>query len=459
MKPKTKIQRRFVEMAERLPELSEADRTWMRGLFKPQVRLFNLPHAGHAFHCQCCGHVSEMKGRVPEDGAPEWVCPECGAVCEVIRDRGPRYMSRYTTVETEKYCTKVDVFEGVQVFRNIVARRINYYGGRTRWEYSEVWQNWIQDDGREVITSRPYTRGINFFNWYEQGPVGIGSHNGHCSGYYEWNDVYDCYGHFVLPKPRFTGMLRRNGYAGWVVRLPKMNVAEAAMKVLTDPFAEELAKVGQRWLFRAYVREPSRFREREMRAAVRICVRNGYKVTDAKMWLDYVDDLIELGRDCRNRVYVCPDNLRMAHSWSDRMVTKKREREEFEERKAEALENEDMYRAMKSRYFGIVFGDDVVTISVLQSVADVLAEGIAMHHCVFNHGYWKEKDSLILSARLVKDGSRCETVEVSLKRFEVLQSRGLQNCVTKEHDRIVRLVRENMEEIKRAKRKRMKKIA
>lgn len=454
MRPKTKKQRQFVEMAGRLPVISEADKAWMMGHFKPQVRLVNLPHTGHAYHCQCCGKVVEYPGRYAEiDKCLRWRCPECGADCEVVVDRGPRTMSRYTNIETEMYFTKVDVFEGVQVFRQIVANRRNVYGCPTEWEFPELWQNWVLADGSEVITSRPYTRGISFFNWYDKGEIGIGMHNHHCSGYYEWRDVYDCYGHFILPKPRFTGLLRRNGYRGWITKA-RLNVVEAAKGVICDPFAEELAKVGQKALFVEYVKHPHRFRNKEVRAAVRICVRNGYKVRDALLWLDYVDDLVELGKDCRNKVYVCPDNLREAHAWSDRMVRRKREQEEIEERKAEALEYEETYHKRIARYLGIEFGDERVWISVLRTVLDVLEEGTRMHHCVFSHGYWKDKDVVLLSARSVSDGSRVETIEVNLKRFEVVQSRGLQNVMTKDHARIVRLVRENMDAFRKAKRRR-----
>lgn len=454
MKQRTKKQRQFVGMAGRLPVISEADKAWIVGQFKPQVRLVNLPHAGHAYHCQCCGKVIEYPGRIAEiDKCLPWRCPECGKVCEVVVDRGPRTMSRYTTIETEKYYTKVDVFEGVQVFRQFVASRRNVYGRPTEWEFPEVWQNWVLDDGSEVITSRPYTRGVSFFNWYEQGEIGIGVHNHHCSGYYEWRDVYDCYGHFILPKPRFTGLLRRNGYRGWITKA-SLNVAEAAKAVLSDHFAEELAKVGQNALFVEYVKHPYRFRNQEVRAAVRICVRNGYKVKDARMWLDYLDDLDELGKDLHNKVYVCPGDLREAHAWSDRMIRRKREQEQIEEQKADALEYEEIYQKRMARYLGIEFGDDKVWISVLRTVLDVLEEGTRMHHCVFSHGYYKDKDVVLLSARSVPDGERVETIEVNVRTFEVMQSRGLQNVCTKEHGRIVRLVRENMDAFRKAKRRR-----
>ena len=45
-----------------------------------------------------------------------------------------------------------------------------------------------------------------------------------------------------------------------------------------------------------------------------------------------------------------------------------------------------------------------------------------MQHCVFTNEYYLKADSLILSATI--DGKRIETIEVSLKRMEVVQSRG-----------------------------------
>ena len=65
-----------------------------------------------------------------------------------------------------------------------------------------------------------------------------------------------------------------------------------------------------------------------------------------------------------------------------------------------------------------------------------------MHHCVFTNEYYRRDDSLILSASI--DGQRLETVEVSLSRLEVAQSRGVCNKQTEYHDKIVRLVNDNM---------------
>jgi hypothetical protein len=83
------------------------------------------------------------------------------------------------------------------------------------------------------------------------------------------------------------------------------------------------------------------------------------------------------------------------------------------------------------------------------SVAEMLEEGAKMHHCVYKMGYYKKPESLILSAR-DRGGNRLETVEVNLKRFQVVQSRGLQNNPTSAHGDIVALVEKNMNLIRTA---------
>ena len=81
----------------------------------------------------------------------------------------------------------------------------------------------------------------------------------------------------------------------------------------------------------------------------------------------------------------------------------------------------------------------------------MILEGRAMHHCVGR--YHTKKDSLILSATI--NGKRIETVEVSLSQMKVVQCRGVCNSNTEYHDRIIKLVEDNAEQI----RQRMKQVA
>ena len=61
--------------------------------------------------------------------------------------------------------------------------------------------------------------------------------------------------------------------------------------------------------------------------------------------------------------------------------------------------------------------------------------------CVFSNAYYLKEDSLILSATI--DGKRIETIEVSLRTLEVVQSRGVCNKNTAYHEQIVNLVNAN----------------
>ena len=85
------------------------------------------------------------------------------------------------------------------------------------------------------------------------------------------------------------------------------------------------------------------------------------------------------------------------------------------------------------------FSDGEICIKVLDSVEAIRQEGEAMHHCVFTNEYYLKADSLILSATI--DGKRIETIEVSLKRMEVVQSRGVCNKNTPYHGQILKLMK------------------
>ena len=96
----------------------------------------------------------------------------------------------------------------------------------------------------------------------------------------------------------------------------------------------------------------------------------------------------------------------------------------------------------QKQYFTVLTtsGEYQVLRKFLLVVEEMETEGRLMHHCV--GGYHNRKNSLILSARI--DGRRIETVEVSLKTFEVVQCRGVCNENTEYHDRIIALVNSNM---------------
>ena len=468
MKPKGKIQTQLVEWAGMLPPLDEKRKEWAKGLFKPQAKYYSRRGNNCEFWCQCCGHIEPTLGKwlLADYCIDTWVCPECGAECEVLPQYSGGWGHNYNpktgqfSKSSQDYAlvTLVDVFKGVQVFRTFEVNRWNRRDGNdergrwrtkpTEWCYEEVWQNWIFENGKEYITAKSYTRSPFSFSWHYGSGWGIAHHNGHCGGQYVMEDVFELSGHDYFPGKRILPTLRRNGLKTKHVGAHGMDPARLAVRLLTDNRFEEVVKLGQVSLA-AYFLDSARHSIGDYIHAIRICTRNGYTVRDAGLWIDYIDDLVFLGLDTHSPHYVCPKDLRKAHARTSRRRERIVEARKREEQAREAKKWEARYAVAKAPFLGIVFGDDRVVISVLQTVEDVRLEGKAMHHCVFANGYYKKHDRVLLSARDMK-GNRLETIEIGLDPFKVLRSRGLQNGSTKEHQRIVELCNANMDLFRRA---------
>lgn len=170
------------------------------------------------------------------------------------------------------------------------------------------------------------------------------------------------------------------------------------------------------------------------------------------MWFDYIDLLEYFHKDTHSPHYICPENLKREH---DNLMDKKTRIEKAAELKrqiAQAEKHEKDYKKHRGMFFGICFGNENIVVTVISSVKEMAEEGTMMHHCVYANGYYDHKShpySLILSAK-DKDGHRLETVEVSTKTWQVLQSRAVCNGTSKYHDEIVKLVEQNIGLFKKA---------
>lgn len=98
-------------------------------------------------------------------------------------------------------------------------------------------------------------------------------------------------------------------------------------------------------------------------------------------------------------------------------------------------------------YIGLKFQKNGISISPLYSVSAFYAEAKIMHHCVWSCSYYNHRNCLILSAR--KEGKVLETIEVNLKTYKIVQSRGVCNKNSDYHNQIVDLVNKNMNLIRR----------
>ena len=243
-------------------------------------------------------------------------------------------------------------------------------------------------------------------------------------------------------------ILKRNGLKGSFHNMQPRDVIEG---LIQNNMFETLWKCRQYSLLHALAFGWNRdYNNAEKMSAVKIALRHGYKVTDGRMWLDMVDMLERSQKDIRNPKFLCPTDLKKGHNkalvWFKRYDEKQRkirDRNKLIEDKKVAKK----YEISRKCFMGMVLSNGKVVITVLPTVKSVMQEGEAMHHCVFAAEYYKKLDSLLLTAKV--NGERAETIEVDLKRYELVQSRGVCNQNSKYHEEIVNLLNENMDVIKK----------
>lgn len=243
-------------------------------------------------------------------------------------------------------------------------------------------------------------------------------------------------------------ILNRNGLKGSFHNMQPRDVIEGLLK---NNMFETLWKRGQFSLLQALAYEWNRdYNNAGKMAAVRVALHHEYKIYDGRMWVDMINLLEKAHKDIRNPKFVCPADLKKGHDQALGWCNRYEERQRKIAERNKLLEDEKAakrYEAARSRFSGLKLTDGIIVVQVLPTVKDIMQEGKAMHHCVFAAGYYKRLDSLLLTAKV--NGERTETIEVDLKRYELVQSRGVCNQNSKYHDRIVNLVNENMNVIRK----------
>ena len=435
MKPRTKLQKQIVELSKKLPPLTEAQKKYAGTLFET----FGYYWKKGEVWCQCCGHIDIVMQPMlaVSIGVGSHTCPNCG---KVLNLKHWNQSIRKSLSEALDYSV-AQPFKGYMVVRTFRVQRDNIKGFDTHLLMYETFQNWIAEDGKEMILGKKYTRSPFHFSWDYTSEMDVKFHNHSATGYYEMKDVFDVSGNYLYPRVSVTSRLKRNGWTNKLLKLKRISIVDAMKQLLNNPIAETVVKTGQLKVFEYMLRKGNYTITHQH--ALNICNRNGYIVKDASMWFDYLGLLDYFRLDTHNPHYVCPADLKAEH---DRLLRKKQRveaRRKEEEKRRQIADWEKVYKKEKGKFFGICFGDGNIAISVIQSVAEIAEEGEAMHHCVFSAEYYKRPDSLILSAK-DSAGNRLETVEVSLSTFKVVQSRAVCNKTTPYHNRIINLVEKNI---------------
>ena len=418
MKPRTKLQFRVEDLSSRLPDIENMMLSW--------AKVDCLYHKGYATKsrviCMDCGQRFSP-GIVNRKRA---ICPHCGAKLKVED-------TRKRTYKQSMVIAMADTCEEFQVIRNFELYAYYREEKEPRYFIREILQHWIKDDGSREVVARAMNTGC--YSWCGELEIRkkiVGSY--YNSGN---NDVYcDKYHPSSVFRHKYIRMgidhrLQGVSFLTAINSIPYASKAETLLKArryeLLDYWNGHRSKIDKYW--------PS----------IKICLRNKYRIKDASMWFDYMELLERYHKDLRNAHYVCPKNLKKAH---DFYVEKKKRDDEKERRERdmqrllELKEAAQKYIEEKSRFFDLELSDGKIIVVPLKNIEEFKQEGDIMHHCVFTNEYFKKKDALILSARIGK--KHIETIEINLKTLNIVQSRGVCNTNTEYHDRIIGLVKKNI---------------
>lgn len=412
MIPRTRFQHLVARANENLPKLSQAPIEWA---FRHTLRHFAFRNAKGQTYCLDCGHQWSESA-----SSKSVICPNCGArlTLQDTRCRKATDKSYFSTLTTK---------EGLQVQR-VFRLTAEYRKGKPAYIWHiEIARYWTDEKGKSAITALKRNMGYYLDNFAFSSDIELRND----SSIYQ--RVADCE---VYPVYSAISILRRNGLKGSLTGITPQKLIEGLIK---DSRIETLIKAGRKAELAYFLNAPTALDR--CWSALKIAIRQNYRIEDTSLWADYITLLERCGKDTHNAHYVCPINLKAAHDHYNHLAEQIRLKEEREKQRAKALANESRFRELKAKFFGLTFKSGKIEVIVLDSVEAYYDEGTALHHCVGQSEYYLKPNTLVLSARI--EGERIETVELSLDTFKVLQSRGLCNKDTPYHKRIINLVQKN----------------
>lgn len=343
---------------------------------------------------------------------------------------------------------KTEYFAIYEVVGNWQVIRMFMYRSWTKRHEAlhEPLRYWLKADGSFVIECKKRQCLGNYYidAWSWDSSMEIRKPSG--------RDVRDLFCNHVRIRSLIPELKRTKFYANnicvqnlmpfWLVR-----------SLLTNNRVETFFKLRQKWLTWKFYHYDTL--KENVWQAIRVALRHGYhwdSQQEINDWCDMIRDLEYLGKDTNNPHYICPAILSEAHQHWIEKAQQKRNFECLEKERKEVEAYEPIFYQNRKKFFGMLFTDGEINIEIIPTAMGIKEEGLKMHHCV--GGYYNRPKSLILSAKI--DGKRIETIEVNLNDYRLVQSRGLQNQSTEYHDRIVKLVNDNMKEIKKRNRRKLK---
>jgi hypothetical protein len=432
MKPKTALQKQVAKLSATLRPISSVQTEWA---YKHCIEHIAYHTKNGTTTCPDCGHVWHTKGTLV-DTLCGCSCPNCGTELKVQE-------TRKRTQNQTSYFSVITTCKGFQVIRVAQVRYESRKREPMRFYCSEVVQRWISPDAK--VTDMALLRGFTFCYcdvWALDSDMEIRPHNSLYDDVVALSDVY--------PRMSILPQLKRNGFKGNFHGVSPLRLFNA---LLSDPRIETLMKSGEIEEMKYFLSNPAT--ADNLWASYLIAKRHHYKINNIGMWCDYLMMLKNLDKDIRNPKNICPQDFIEAHDRASRMIDAKRDkaiaermrqaeiaqREREQQQLLQEKEREEEFKALKSKFFGLVISDNEICVKVLESIDEYYEEGKKQDICVFGAGYYLKADTLILSARI--NGQIVETVEVDLRTLKVVQCHGKYNKDTEYHDRIINLVNSN----------------
>ena len=373
-----------------------------------------------------CGHEWQ------EVGFGIYRCPNCGERVEIrnTKERVRQDKSYFNVITT------MEDYQVVRMFLMIVEMR---KGMKANPAYLEIGSYWIDPKGNATVIGLQRTLGHYIDSFAFGSPLEIRRDN-------------DAFQHiadqWVYPRIKATDTIKRNGFKGSCYHIHPVTMFQ---ELLTNPKAETLMKANEIELLRYLCARPTYKADIETYwNTIKIANRNGYKVKDSQMWMDYIKMLERCGKDIQSPKYICPSNLQEAHDEYVEKVNRQRRKEQREKVRQQAIEDKARFEELKSRYFGLAMTDGEIEIHSIDSIDDYYKIGEKNHICCGTAKYFLKEKTLTLTAYIGE--KQIATVEISLDDFRIIQCRAFANGICEYREQIAGIIQANKKMIAERKR-------
>lgn len=429
MKPKTKEQKRLLEIVQTLPELTDKQIKY----YKANSFVTEMIESRGRLVCSDCGHAWKHKDA---DKLTKTKCPNCGHRGNVTHNKAVDKQISYFVISS--------AVEDYQILRYIQVRRRSEANKVYHW-HKEVGSIVFDGKGKKTeFTLKRFTMTWCIDAWCFDSEIELRSSS---------SEVLYCLRPMAMITQSITPTLERNGWDG---KMLNNHATRLVHLLLVNPTVESWWKMGHKGIVADVLSRYSFLSNDEIRI-IKLATRHNRIFRTREEWVDFQDflkDLKYLGKDIFNPSIIFPENFDEAHHiWHERRMRKEEKAREIARRERQIEENNRRFEEAQkeqeknewiehytSHFASMDFERAGYRFKPLLSAEDFQTEADAMAHCI--RTYYGKKNALLLSISC--GGEKLETAEIDLSIGEVIQCRGRFNQPTEHHDTIVYMLKQYM---------------